>query len=58
MKIKNTKTKVFPETTSLWLSNNTNLIEDRINHRILIKFIKKNIFGAKKIDFLRLKIGR
>ena len=40
------KTKIFPKTTSLWLSNNKSP-RSQINHRILINFIKKNVFGAK-----------
>ena len=48
------KTKIFPETTSLWLSNNTST-RSQINHRILVKLIKKFILGAK-MNFLRLKI--
>ena len=47
------KTKIFPETTSLWLSNNTST-RSQINHRILVKLIKKSILGAK-MNFLRLK---
>ena len=41
------KTKFFfPETASLWLSNNTSS-KSQINHRILIKLIKKPHFFAK-----------
>ena len=40
------KTRIFPETTSLWLSNNTST-RSQINHRILIKLIKKIHFGGK-----------
>ena len=40
------KTKIFPETTSLWISNNTSP-RSQINHRILIQLIKKNISWAK-----------
>ena len=36
----------FPETTPLWISNNTGP-SSQINHRIIIKLIKKNIFWAK-----------
>ena len=39
------KTKIFPETTSLWLSINPSP-RSQINHRILIKLIKKNVFGG------------
>ena len=37
------KIKIFPETTSLWLSNNTSP-RSQINHRILIKLILKKHF--------------
>ena len=37
------KTRIFPETASLWLSNNTSA-RSQINQRILTKFIKKNPF--------------
>ena len=40
------KTRIFPETTSLWLSNNAGT-RSKINHRILIKLIKKIYFGGK-----------
>ena len=40
------KTRIFPETTSLWLSNNTST-RSQINHRILIKVIKKPHFFGK-----------
>ena len=40
------KTRIFPETTSLWLLNNTST-RSQINHRILIKLIKKIHFGGK-----------
>ena len=39
-------TKIFPEITSLWLSNNRSP-RSQINHRILIKLIKKILGGAK-----------
>ena len=44
------KPKYFSETASLWLSNNTNS-RSQINHRILIKLIKINIFGDKNRFF-------
>ena len=40
------KTKIFPETTSLWILNNTST-RSQINHRILIKLIKKIHFWGK-----------
>ena len=40
------KPEFFPETTSLWLSNNTST-RSQINHRILIKSIKKIHFWNK-----------
>ena len=40
------KTRIFTETTSLWLSNNTST-RCQINHWILIKLIKKIHFGGK-----------
>ena len=40
------KNRIFPETTSLWLSNYTGT-RSKINHRILIKLIKKVYFGGK-----------
>ena len=40
------KTRIIPETTSLWLSNNAGT-RSKINHRILIKLIKKIYFGGK-----------
>ena len=40
------KTRIIPETTSLWLSNNAGT-RPKINHRILIKLIKKIYFGGK-----------
>ena len=45
------KTRIFPKTTSLQLSNNIST-RSQINQRILIKLIKKSIFRAK-MDFLR-----
>ena len=45
------KTKIFPETTSLWILNNTST-RSQINHRILIKLIKKIHFWGKN-GFLR-----
>ena len=44
------KNKIFPETTSLLLPTNTST-RSQINHRILIKLIKKNLFGGKKLTF-------
>ena len=44
------KTKIFSETTSLWLSNNPSS-RLQINHRILIKLTKNNIFWAKNARF-------
>ena len=46
------KNKIFPETESLLLPTNTST-RSQINHRILIKLIKKNPFLGQKIDFLR-----
>ena len=40
------KTRILPETTSLWLSNNAGT-RSKINHRILIKSIKKIYFWGK-----------
>ena len=40
------KTRIFPETASLWLLNNTSAMS-QINHRILIKLIKKIHFWGK-----------
>ena len=40
------KTRIFPETTSLWLLNNTST-RFQINHRILIKLIQKIHFWGK-----------
>ena len=40
------KNKVFPETTSLFLSNDTNP-RSKINHRIIVELIKKTPFFAK-----------
>ena len=40
------KTRIFPETTSLWLLNNTST-RSQINYWILIKLIKKIYFGGK-----------
>ena len=40
------KTRIFPKTTSLWLSNNTST-RSQINRWILIKLIKKIHFGGK-----------
>ena len=40
------KTRIFPETTSLWLLNNTST-RSQINHRILIKLTKKILFWDK-----------
>ena len=44
------KARIFPETTSLWISNNTSN-RSQINHRILIKLIKKIHFCDKKWAF-------
>ena len=49
------KTKIFPETTSLWILNNTST-RSQINHRILIKLIKKNHFRGKN-GLFKIKIG-
>ena len=38
--------RIFPETTSLWLLNNTST-RFQINHRILMKLMKKIHFGGK-----------
>ena len=46
------KPNFFPETASLWLSNNTSP-RSQINHRILIKLIKKTHFFWPNMDFLR-----
>ena len=40
------KTRIFPETTSLWLLNNTST-RSQINNWILIKLIKKIYLGGK-----------
>ena len=40
------KTRIFPETTSLWLLNNTST-KSQINQRVLIKSIKKINFSGK-----------
>ena len=40
------KTKIFPETTFLGLSNHTSP-KSKINHKIFIKIIKKPIFWAQ-----------
>ena len=40
------KTRIFPESKSLWLLNNTST-RFQINHRILIKLIKKTNFWSK-----------
>ena len=40
------KTRIYRETTSLWLSHNTSA-RSQINHRILIKLIKIIHFGGK-----------
>ena len=45
------KTRIFPETTSLLISNNTSN-RSQINHRILIKLIQK-IQSWGKMDFLK-----
>ena len=47
------KTRIFPETTSLWLLNNTST-RSQINHRILIKLIKKIHFWGK-YGFFKVK---
>ena len=44
------ETRIFPETTSLLLLNNTST-RSQINHRILIKLIKKNPFWRQKLTF-------
>ena len=46
------KTKIFPETTFLWLSYNTSP-RSQINHRIVIKLVKIQPFFWPKMDFLR-----
>ena len=48
------KPNFFPETSSLWLSNNTGL-GSQINHRILIKLIKETIFWGAKYGLFKEK---
>ena len=47
------KARIFPETTSLWLLNNTST-RSHINHRILIKLTRKIHFGGKN-GLLKIK---
>ena len=44
------KPKYFPETTFLWILINPSSMS-QINHRILIKLIKKDLFFASNMDF-------
>ena len=46
------KTKIFPETTFLWLSYNTSP-KSQMSHRIVIKLVKIQPFFWPKMDFLR-----
>ena len=51
------KPKFFPETTSVWLSNNTSP-RSQINHGILKKLIKKPPILCAKYGLFKVKIGR